>query len=143
MICCAEKNIQPRPAEGTSSESSICATTSAGCFIGDIEMIEKWKQVVGWPDYEISDQGNIKGRHGTVNTFLVKGYLAFNVCIDNRRKSLRVHREVLRAFVDDRSELCACHNDGNTQNCCLDNLRWDTHKGNESDKIIHGTCMIG
>ena len=35
MICCAEQNIQLRPAEGTSGESSICATALAGCFIGD------------------------------------------------------------------------------------------------------------
>ncbi len=40
MVCCAEQNIQLWPAEGTSGKetqpSPLCATTSAGCFIGDI-----------------------------------------------------------------------------------------------------------
>ena len=34
MICCAEQNIQLRPAGGNSGESSYCATTLAGYFIG-------------------------------------------------------------------------------------------------------------
>ena len=41
MIWNAEKNIQLRPAEGTSGESSICVPTSAGCFIGVNMKIEK------------------------------------------------------------------------------------------------------
>jgi len=38
MVCGAVQIIQMQPAEGTSGESSICATTSAGCFIGDSQM---------------------------------------------------------------------------------------------------------
>ena len=36
MICCAEQqSTLTRPAEGTSGLHPICATTSAGCFIGE------------------------------------------------------------------------------------------------------------
>lgn len=32
-----------------------------------------------------------------------------------------------------------CHNDGNSLNDCLSNLRWDTPKNNAADKFKHGT----
>jgi len=35
----------------------------------------------------------------------------------------------------------ACHNDGNNLNNELENLRWDTHKNNIGDSIIHGTMV--
>jgi hypothetical protein len=111
--------------------------------IGSLAM-EKWKQILGWPNYEISNLGNVRGRHGVIETFIVKGYVSFNVSGGtNKRKSLRVHREVLRAFTGDSPGLCACHNDGNPLNCNLDNLRWDTHRGNEKDKKKHGTYLDG
>jgi hypothetical protein len=33
----------------------------------------------------------------------------------------------------------ACHNDGGRANNRVSNLRWDTHKNNERDKLAHGT----
>lgn len=35
------------------------------------------------------------------------------------------------------------HNDGNKDNNCADNLRWDTSKGNIRDKRKHGTYLYG
>lgn len=105
---------------------------------------ERWFEVVGWPGYRISTFGRVAGKHGLLSLFTVRGYLAFNVVNGrNRRKSLRVHREVLRSFRGDRPNMCACHNDGDVKNCHLDNLRWDTHKGNEADKKKHGTSLDG
>ena len=39
--------------------------------------------------------------------------------------------------------MCTCHNDGNPSNNHLENLRWDTRKNNEADKIKHGTATRG
>jgi len=104
---------------------------------------EKWESVLNWPAYEVSNMGNVRGRYGRIKTFSVQGYLTFNVSKKRDvRASLRVHREVLRSFVGD-SELCCCHNDGDKLNNHLTNLRWDTHKGNEADKVEHGTKMQG
>lgn len=50
-----------------------------------------------------------------------------------------VHRAVLSAFVGDCPGAHACHNDGDPRNCSLENLRWDTAKGNHADRWEHGT----
>jgi hypothetical protein len=39
--------------------------------------------------------------------------------------------------------MVGCHNDNNPANCRLDNLRWDTQKGNLKDKVQHGTHPAG
>ena len=36
-----------------------------------------------------------------------------------------------------------CHNDGDPSNTNWWNLRYDTKKGNEADKVIHGTDQFG
>lgn len=48
---------------------------------------------------------------------------------------------VLESFVGPRpSGMYCCHNDGNPQNNHVDNLRWDTPKGNSADRYKHGTA---
>jgi hypothetical protein len=55
-----------------------------------------------------------------------------------------VHRMVLETFVGPCPEgMLACHNDGNTANNPLNNLRWDTPAGNMADKDRHGTARRG
>ncbi len=47
---------------------------------------------------------------------------------------------MLEAFVGrapDGTE--ACHNDGDSSNPVLSNLRWDTHAANNLDQVRHGT----
>ena len=39
--------------------------------------------------------------------------------------------------------MVCCHNDGDAANNHLDNLRWDTYRANEHDKIRHGTWLVG
>ncbi|OYV23789.1 MAG: hypothetical protein B7W97_02155 [Mycobacterium sp. 20-66-4] len=36
-----------------------------------------------------------------------------------------------------------CHNDGDSSNCRLANLRYDTHRGNVADQLKHGTHRKG
>lgn len=105
--------------------------------------LECWRTVVGWNGYEVSCLGNVRGRRGPMKTFLIDGYPSFNVISGAKRKSLRLHREVLIAFRGLQAGKLACHADGNPANCRLDNLRWDDHKGNEADKKGHGTKMEG
>jgi hypothetical protein len=73
------------------------------------------------------------------------GYL--RVDLFGRRKRyarLQVHRAVLEAFVGPcPSGMEACHNDGDSSNNHLDNLRWDTPQSNEADKLRHGTYYSG
>ncbi len=62
----------------------------------------------------------------------------------NRRTQRLVHHLVLEAFVGPCPPgMECCHLDGNARNNRLDNLRWDTRKGNMADAIRHGTTQRG
>ena len=59
-------------------------------------------------------------------------------------KPRRVHRLVLRAFVGEPPPgMECCHEDGNRTNPALSNLRWDTRKNNNADRLRHGTSPRG
>jgi hypothetical protein len=59
------------------------------------------------------------------------------------RRTHRVHRLVLEAFVGPCPPgLMGCHGNGNPADNRLENLRWDTAKGNAADSIRHGTCYF-
>lgn len=109
-----------------------------------MDMDEIWKPVLNFPKYEISNMGNVKRDGKQLRLFIVKGYLAFNaVDGENRRKSMRVHREVAKAFSGNYPNMLVRHLDGNPMNCRLDNLAWGTHKDNEKDKKQHGRSLMG
>lgn len=60
------------------------------------------------------------------------------------RKNRYISHLVLETFVGPRpAGMEACHGDNNPANDRLDNLRWDTHKGNVADKLRHGTHNRG
>lgn len=106
---------------------------------------EEWRPVVGWPKYQISSRGRVRGNGWKLRIFKIDGYPSFNVSDFPRRRSLRVHREALRTFKGpspaDKPE--ARHLDGNKANCALDNLEWGSRLENEGDKERHGTKMRG
>ena len=67
-----------------------------------------------------------------------------NLWKNNKQNVVRVHKLVLEAFVGPCPDgLECCHNDGNSFNNHIDNLRWDTHKSNIHDRIKHGTSNRG
>jgi hypothetical protein len=120
-------------------------------------VLEVWKQVIGYEDsYEVSSIGRVRSIDRTVScntgTRVVPGvFLKLNphnrtghprVSLSRKRKmtSFFVHTLMMRAFVGERPKgYHICHNDGDSSNNRLDNLRYDTPKANSRDKIIHGT----
>ena len=60
---------------------------------------------------------------------------------DNKQRcQIRMHHVILNRFVG----LCpegmeACHNNGNTADNRIENLRWDTRSNNHKDAVRHGT----
>jgi len=117
-------------------------------------MKEIWKKVPDFPGYEISNQGQVRSyfcqvgmkweiaetpqrilrpaRHG--------GYRGVLLGCNGKRYYRRIGRLVLLAFVGpppDGMEIC--HNDGDSLNDRLDNLRYDTHKANMQDALKHGS----
>lgn len=123
-------------------------------------MIEKWKQIPNYPWYMASDAGRIKSVNrevfrsdGKKQTFKEKilatpedgnGYPCVNLSNDQGRRTFRVHRVVLVAFVGECPHgFDGCHNNGDPSDCRLENLRWDTHKSNLGDMVAHGRSSKG
>lgn len=119
---------------------------------------ECWKSVPGYEElYEASTFGRIRslgrwkqgvGRFGRyymkdgIKKVDCKGANLVNK--DGVGKLHKLHHVILHTFVGERPEGTeCCHYDGNDSNNRLENLRWDTHKGNEGDKVRHGTSNRG
>lgn len=118
---------------------------------------ETWLPVEGFPDYEVSDKGNVrtyKRRSASAEVPMLMNPMDFNgykhVYLHEghlrrwgqggRGKKKRVHRLVLEAFIGlcPKGKECR-HLDGNPSNNKLENLTWGTSKENASDQFRHGT----
>lgn len=104
--------------------------------------------------YSVSDAGRIRreqrkclrkdGRVFTLSQKIVplslnRGYPSAVVQIDGETFTIKVHVEVLTAFVSPRPHgFDACHNDGDKENNILGNLRWDSRSENMYDVVRCG-----
>src|SRR5262245_28162285 len=119
-----------------------------------------YKPVDGFPDYRVGDDGSvwscrIKGHRAIVGhwkrlTVYRRPYgcrycvIGLRALPGGRLRAFYVHRLVLEAFVGPCPPgQTACHNDGDTANNALGNLRWDTRTENMADKKKHGTATAG
>ncbi len=117
-------------------------------------MKEIWKQIVGYEGYfEVSNFGRIKGvdRQITNNNLKVifvkekiltpaesnKGYFRVCLSVENKTKTLSVHRLVAEAFVLGDNSLQVNHIDGDKKNNYYTNLEWVTNQQN----CIHASIL--
>ena len=105
---------------------------------------ENWKQVNDFPNYEVSDLGQVVNKttkhilatptnseYGHRRVFLYK---------DGKETRIALHRLVLMTFVGACPQGMECrHLDGNASNNHLDNLEWNTRSINGYDRATHGT----
>lgn len=114
------------------------------------------KPIPGYSGYCITPDGQLwskKKKDGKTFTdkwkplkgFIDKGgYLCYMLCQNNKIKRKVAHRLVLEIFVGcDDLKMFACHNNGDTSNNHISNLRWDTALGNQADRKKHGTSLEG
>lgn len=115
---------------------------------------EEWRPVPGLEGiYEVSNCGRVKSlsrrdSRGHLRKEKVlkldsqdSGHLVVGLYRpgSTRQKTYPIHRLVLEAFVGSCPEgMEGCHNDGNPTNNHVGNLRWDTRKENQKDKVRHG-----
>lgn len=122
--------------------------------------MEVWRQISTAPDYEVSDLGRVRSKDRTIKTsngqtrsytgrvlrpsFAHGGYPQVNLRRGGKIIAARTHCLVSEAFIGPRPDgYEVCHCDGNPANCNVDNLRYDTPKGNAADKARHGTKRTG
>lgn len=100
--------------------------------MADAHSTESWRPVDGWPQYEVSDFGNIRHirtRKPVGQWLNDQGYAIAR--FSQPRKMVRVHRLVAAAFVpnpEGRPEVN--HLDGQKANNVAHNLEWVTSRGN-------------
>jgi hypothetical protein len=111
---------------------------------------EEWRSVVGWETYyRVSNLGRLYSLHQTgrlvIGMPMEGGHRVLKLRDKERRGHLGTHVMVLEAFRGPRPSPSheGCHNDGNGGNNVLANLRWDTAKANQADRLLHGTANKG
>ena len=98
--------------------------------------MESWKVIYDFPNYEISNYGNVRNNTKIVKSVPNKhGYNVVVLC-NGTRKSVNVHRLVAAAFIPNPdNKPCVDHIDGDRTNNHADNLRWVTVKENQNNPI--------
>lgn len=115
---------------------------------------EEWRDIPGYDGvYQASSLGRIRSNKSgswrvlkqALQGYCKSKYRAVELFEKGLGKNRRVHQLVLEAFVGPRpgDGYQACHNDGDRENNALENLRWDTARGNYLDKRKHGTAVVG
>lgn len=99
--------------------------------------MENWKVINDFPNYEISNFGNIRNKTTLLKIVPNKqGYNIVVLCNGGIRKTINVHRLVAAAFVPNpENKPCVDHIDGDRANNHADNLRWVTYLENNNNPI--------
>jgi hypothetical protein len=127
----------------------------------------EWRSIPGYEGrYEVSDEGQVQScariilqmrrdRSAVVHRpwkarimsprITPKGYLRVALYSGaSIGHTYEIQVLVALAFIGPRPEgTQVCHNDGKPGNCRLENLRYDTPKGNVADSVVHGTFCRG
>ena len=116
--------------------------------------MEELKSIPGFPGYKVSSAGRVwsEPKHGSSTTGMwlkpMKtdrfGHLVVLLRLKGKKYPQYIHKLVLSAFVGSRpGGMEACHNNGDPGNNHVENLRWDTPKANQADRLRHGTSNRG
>lgn len=109
-------------------------------------MNEIWKDITGYEGkYQVSNLGNVKSLNyrGNGKERILKprpvsstGYLAVTLSNSDTQKTLKVHRLVAQAFIENpNNKPCVDHINTNKTDNRADNLRWVTRKENNNNPI--------
>lgn len=109
---------------------------------------EDWRVVVGYEGrYEVSSLGRVRNSrtgHVLATPRSGRGRYPQVTLSDGKARTRRVHVLVAEAFIGPRpADMQIAHNDGNSANNAVENLRYATSQENEADKHMHGTIRRG
>ena len=120
--------------------------------------VEVWKDILDFPNYQISNLGRVKSKGRYVNVGIKnqdkcyrkekiidgyinrKGYKQVTLYDENRKpKTMRIHKLVALYFIPNINNLPEInHKDGNKLNNNVDNLEWITNYDNIQHSIKMG-----
>lgn len=109
-------------------------------------MEEIWRNIEGWPDYQVSNYGRFKSFKRCPEGKLLSpylnqyGYLNIHLRARGKNKVLQCHRVVLSTFnpIPDADTMEVNHKNENKQDNRLSNLEWATRIEN----VRYGTGII-
>lgn len=96
-------------------------------------MIEIWKPITGYLEYQVSNLARIKSKSGNPMSLITdqKGYYKVNLWQDSKRKTFRVHRLMAIEFMPNPNNLPFInHINGIKTDNRLENLEWCTNSEN-------------
>ena len=116
--------------------------------------MSEWRQISEFPDYKVSERGDVmrvNGGQGAVlgkiltwHTQTATGYANVRLRKDGASVGVNVHKLVSRAFLGAMPEgLQVRHLDGCKLNNHFSNLKYGTASENAQDKVSHGRSMYG
>lgn len=123
--------------------------------------LEVWRSVVGHEGlYEVSSLGKVKSlsriarsdgrwkarrlKEKILRQQTSGGYRRVSLGKDSVMRWALVHIVMLEAFVELRPMgMEGCHNNSNSADNVLSNLRWGTPKSNQADRVANGTSVRG
>ena len=118
-------------------------------------LAEEWKPIVGFEGYDVSSHGRVRSwRHKNgkrskphLLSLITKklGHKQAQLYRNGIGTNKSVHVLVIEHFGPPKPSPThiACHNNGDARDNYFENIRWDTMKGNMSDKYKHGTAQVG
>lgn len=130
---------------GHDSEPEIEAPASVADLLRSWVETEVWRPVSWASNYSVSSWGRVQGPRSMLQLSSDNGYPLVSIVVEQQTKTARVHKLVANAFLGPPpfAEALVAHNDGNTLNCRVDNIRWASGLENQRDRLRHGTYVCG
>ena len=105
-------------------------------------MLEQWKTITGFANYEVSNQGRVRRSGGKILSISTnpKGYSQVTLYTGGKQITQRVHVLVAKTFIPNPLSLPEVnHIEGDQKdNCAVSNLEWRSGWGNKQHASQNG-----